>query len=139
MKVLETAAGAVFALTRFSLVRISLRDQVADGNSLVRNSGVGGGGRNLTLKLWANTQSCAAQPLSITNTIPDELFSNYTTNLHNKMSCEFVRTRSTTTRDRNLQFRGAFSTEKAVFPFSRGKNRISQGVCRLGKRPNLLI
>ena len=45
MKVLETAAGAVFAPTRFSLVRISIRDQVADGNSLVRNSGVGGGSK----------------------------------------------------------------------------------------------
>ena len=41
--------GAVFALTRFSLVRISIRDLVADGKSLVRNSGVGGGGENLIL------------------------------------------------------------------------------------------
>ena len=39
--------GAVFAPTRFSLVRISIRDLVADGKSLVRNSGVGGGGENL--------------------------------------------------------------------------------------------
>ena len=44
VKVLEIAAGAVFAPTRFSLVRISVRDLVADGKSLVRNSGVGGGG-----------------------------------------------------------------------------------------------
>ena len=36
--------GAVFAPTRFSFVRISIRDLVADGKSLVRNSGVGGGG-----------------------------------------------------------------------------------------------
>ena len=50
MKVLETAVGAVFASTRFSLVRISVRDLVADGKSLVRNSGVGGGGQNLILK-----------------------------------------------------------------------------------------
>ena len=42
--------GAVFASTRFSLVRISIRDLVADGKSLVRNSGVGGGGQNLILK-----------------------------------------------------------------------------------------
>ena len=42
--------GAVFAPTRFSLVRISIRDLVADGKSLVRNSGVGGGGENLILK-----------------------------------------------------------------------------------------
>ena len=32
MKVLETAVGAVFAPTRFSLVRISMRDLVADRN-----------------------------------------------------------------------------------------------------------
>ena len=36
--------GAIFAPTRFSLVRISIRDLVADGKSLVRNSGVGVGG-----------------------------------------------------------------------------------------------
>ena len=41
--------GAVFALTRFSLVRISIRDLVADGKSLARNSGVGGGGENSIL------------------------------------------------------------------------------------------
>ena len=46
MKVLEIAVGAVSAPTRFSLVRISIRDLVADGKSLVRNSGVGGGGQN---------------------------------------------------------------------------------------------
>ena len=39
--------GAAFAPTRFSLIRISIRDLVADGNSLVRNSGVGGRGQNL--------------------------------------------------------------------------------------------
>ena len=49
MEVLETAVGAVFASTRFSLVRVSIRDLVADGKSLVRNSGVGGGGQNLIL------------------------------------------------------------------------------------------
>ena len=49
MKVLEVAVGAVFAPTRFSLVRISVRDLVADGKSLLRNSGVGGGGQNLIL------------------------------------------------------------------------------------------
>ena len=32
VEVLETAVGAVFAPTRFSLVRISFRDLVADGN-----------------------------------------------------------------------------------------------------------
>ena len=46
MKVLEIAVGAIFAPTRFSLVRISVRDLVADRKSLVRNSGVGGGGQN---------------------------------------------------------------------------------------------
>ena len=51
MKVLEIAVGAVFVPTRFSLVRISSRDFVADGKSLVRNSGVGGGGQNLILKI----------------------------------------------------------------------------------------
>ena len=49
MKALETAVGAVFAPTRFSLVRMSIRDLVADRKSLVRNSGVGGGGENLIL------------------------------------------------------------------------------------------
>ena len=56
MKVLETAVGAVFASTRFSLVRISIRDLVADGKSLVRNSGVGGGGQILILKLGPNSE-----------------------------------------------------------------------------------
>ena len=51
VKVLEIAVGAVFASTRFFLVRISIRDLVADGKSLVRNSGVGGGGQNLILTL----------------------------------------------------------------------------------------
>ena len=48
--------GAVFAPTRFSLeflprpvVRMSIRDLVADGKSLLRTSGVGGGGDNLML------------------------------------------------------------------------------------------
>ena len=41
--------GAIFGLTRFSLVRISVRDLVEDGKSLVRSSGVGGGGQNLIL------------------------------------------------------------------------------------------
>ena len=50
MKVLETAVGAIFAPTRFSLVRISIRDLVADGKSLVRNARVGGGGHNLVLR-----------------------------------------------------------------------------------------
>ena len=51
VKVLEITVGAVFAPTRFSFVRISIRDLVADGKSLVRNSGVGGGGGNLILKI----------------------------------------------------------------------------------------
>ena len=42
--------GAIFVPTRFSLVRISVRDLVADGKSLLRNSGVGGGGENLILR-----------------------------------------------------------------------------------------
>ena len=46
---LETAVGAISAPTRFSLVRISVRDLVADGKSLVRNSGVGGGGQTQIL------------------------------------------------------------------------------------------
>ena len=50
VQVLETAVGAVFALTRFSLVRISIRDLVGGGKTLVRNSGVGGGGENLILR-----------------------------------------------------------------------------------------
>ena len=45
VRVLETAVGAVFALTRFFLVRISIRDLVADRNP----SGVGGGGQNQIL------------------------------------------------------------------------------------------
>ena len=45
MKVLGIAMGAVFAPTRFSSVRISIRDLVADGKSLVSNSGVRGGGQ----------------------------------------------------------------------------------------------
>ena len=35
------SVGAISEPTRFSLVRISIRDPVADGKSLVRNSGVG--------------------------------------------------------------------------------------------------
>ena len=46
--------GAVFASTRFSLVRISIRDLAADGKSLVRNSGVGGGGQNLILIMFGS-------------------------------------------------------------------------------------
>ena len=39
--------GAVFAPTRFSVVRISIRDLVADRNPyLERKSGVGGGGQD---------------------------------------------------------------------------------------------
>ena len=41
VKVLEIAVGAVLALTMFSLLRISFPNLVADGQSLVRNSGVG--------------------------------------------------------------------------------------------------
>ena len=41
--------GAIFIPTRFSLVRISIRDLVADGKSLARTSGVGDGGENLIL------------------------------------------------------------------------------------------
>ena len=41
--------GAIFASTRFSLVRIFVRDLVADGKSSVRSSGVGGGGLNRIL------------------------------------------------------------------------------------------
>ena len=37
MEVLETAVGAVFALTRFSLVRISARDLFADGRPRIVN------------------------------------------------------------------------------------------------------
>ena len=51
VKVLEIAVEAVFASTWFSLVRISIRDLVADGKSLVRNSGVAGGGQNLIIIL----------------------------------------------------------------------------------------
>ena len=43
--------GAVFAPTRFSLVGISIRDLVADGKTLLRSSGVGGGGENLILSV----------------------------------------------------------------------------------------
>ena len=61
MKVLETAVGAVFAPTRFSLVRISIRDLVADRKSLVRSSGVGGGGENLILKHSKDTKNQETQ------------------------------------------------------------------------------
>ena len=64
MKVLETAVGAVFAPTRFSLVRISIRDLVADGKSLVRNSGVGGGGENLILRLGVERFVSSLESLS---------------------------------------------------------------------------
>ena len=50
MKVLEIAVGAAFALTRFSLERISIRDLVADGKSAAKNSAVGGWGQKLILK-----------------------------------------------------------------------------------------
>ena len=40
-----------FSPTRFSLVRISIGDLVADGKSLVRKSGVGGGGQNSILRI----------------------------------------------------------------------------------------
>ena len=50
MKVLETAVGAVCAPTRFSLVRISVRNLARDGKSLLRSSGVGGGGEDLNLE-----------------------------------------------------------------------------------------
>ena len=59
-QVLETAVGAVVALTRFSLVRISSRHLVAVGTSLIRSSGVGGGGgessqkRNIVRKSTRN-------------------------------------------------------------------------------------
>ena len=65
-KSLETAAGAVFVPTRFSLVRTSIRDQVADGNSLVRNSGVGGGGQNLILSfcsIWGKKMAWGKRSL----------------------------------------------------------------------------
>ena len=60
--------GAVFASTRFSLVRISIRDLVADGKSLVRNSGVGGGGQNLILIMLIRVV------LSRTHTSRDAIF-----------------------------------------------------------------
>ena len=44
--------GAAVAPTRFSLVSISIPDLVADGKSLVKNSGVGGGGQKLILRFW---------------------------------------------------------------------------------------
>ena len=48
---MEIAMGAVLAPTRFSLARISIRDLVADGKSLVRKSGVlGGGVKSLILR-----------------------------------------------------------------------------------------
>ena len=49
--------GAIFVPTRFSLVRISVRDLAANGKSLLRNSGVGGGGENLILNASSGTQS----------------------------------------------------------------------------------
>ena len=51
--------GAVFVLTRFSLV-----DLVADRNSLVRKSGVGGGGQNLILILSVELQKRKRKKLS---------------------------------------------------------------------------
>ena len=61
VKVLETAVGAVFAPNRFSLVRISVRDLVADGKSLLRISGVGGGARNRILSVDAGCWGVAGQ------------------------------------------------------------------------------
>ena len=58
---METAAGAVVVPTRFSLVRTSVRDQVPDGNSLVRTSGVGGGGENLILKTCVSYERVPTQ------------------------------------------------------------------------------
>ena len=49
--------GAIFAPTRFSLVRISIRDLVADGKSLVRSSVVGGGGQNRILTFGSETRT----------------------------------------------------------------------------------
>ena len=58
--------GAVFAPTRFSLVRISIRDLVADRKSLVRNSRVGGGGENLILKkYYDHSKNCESLRRSV--------------------------------------------------------------------------
>ena len=86
MKGLETAVGAVFAPTRFSLVRISVRDLVADRKSLVRKSGVGGGGQNLIvfqccrqeINLQSSTNTVRVKIITGSLVILENLFSpNY--------------------------------------------------------------
>ena len=67
MKVLETAVGAVFASTRFFLVRISIRGLVADRKSLLRKSGVGGGGQILILKCTTPSDLAQLGPWALLN------------------------------------------------------------------------
>ena len=53
--------GVFFCSNQVFLVRISIQDLVADGKSLVRNSGLGGERQNLILiMLWVLGQSYAA-------------------------------------------------------------------------------
>ena len=91
--------GAVFAPTRFSLVRISARDLVADGKSLVRNSGVGGVGENLILsnEVWIAVTVVAAPMIlnrATTTAFPENPFIALT---HCSCSCEFRRISLTST------------------------------------------
>ena len=78
MRALETAVGAMFAPTRFSLVRISIRDLVADGKSLVRNSGVGGGG---DIRILRFLKEAMLKKNRLSGTIP-----NTPVNIPNKVS-----------------------------------------------------
>ena len=57
VKVLEIAVGAVFVLTRFSFVRISIRHLVAVEKSLVRNSGAGGSNFDPQIALYSSAGS----------------------------------------------------------------------------------
>ena len=80
--------GAIFAPTRFSLVRISIRDLVADGKSLVRNSGVGMGVKigssNRPKKMIASTgfyRCCAlgaSAPVLVKNQSPSFFYATIT-------------------------------------------------------------
>ena len=56
MKALEIGVEAAFVPTKFSLARISMRDLVAEAMSLVRNSGLGVGVKNLILTRCRESQ-----------------------------------------------------------------------------------
>ena len=60
VKVLEIAVGALFAPTRFSLVRVSIRDLVADRNPNCRNQNYSGSGQMFPeINFWKITHFIA--------------------------------------------------------------------------------